>query len=101
MTLSWSLFNYEDDARSNKHKMYIDTLSLISAIVSGGWLKPRPGRFTPGKVTRYPLYTLLGGALRPACTGAENSPEMIPVMITLMISTAGGSVMVGMINVHC
>ena len=26
----------------------------------GGWLAPRPGRFTPGKGTRYPLYRRLG-----------------------------------------
>jgi hypothetical protein len=25
------------------------------------WLAPRPGRFTPGKETRYPLYRRLGG----------------------------------------
>jgi len=27
----------------------------------GGWSTPRPGRFTPGKETRYPLYRGLGG----------------------------------------
>ena len=27
----------------------------------GGWLTPRPGRFTPGKESRYPLYRGLGG----------------------------------------
>jgi hypothetical protein len=26
----------------------------------GGWSAPRPGRFTPGKVIRYPLYRRLG-----------------------------------------
>jgi hypothetical protein len=26
-----------------------------------GWLAPHPGRFTPGKETRYPLYRRLGG----------------------------------------
>jgi hypothetical protein len=26
-----------------------------------GWLAPRPGRFTPGKETRYPFYSRLGG----------------------------------------
>jgi hypothetical protein len=26
-----------------------------------GWLAPRPGRFTPWKETRYPLYRRLGG----------------------------------------
>ena len=27
----------------------------------GGWSTPRPGRFTPGKDTRFPLYRRLGG----------------------------------------
>jgi hypothetical protein len=27
----------------------------------GGWSTPRPGRFTPGKETRHPLYRWLGG----------------------------------------
>ena len=27
----------------------------------GGWLTPRPGRFTPGKETLYPSYRRLGG----------------------------------------
>jgi hypothetical protein len=31
------------------------TLSLISALDGGGWSTPRPGRFTPGKQTRYAL----------------------------------------------
>ena len=26
-----------------------------------GWSTPRPGRFTPGKETRHPLYRRLGG----------------------------------------
>ena len=29
--------------------MYSSTLSLTSALDVGGWSKPRPGRFTPGK----------------------------------------------------
>jgi hypothetical protein len=29
-----------------------------------GWLAPRPGRFTPGKETRYPPYRRLGGPQR-------------------------------------
>ena len=32
----------------------------------GQMVKPRPGRFIPGKETRYPLYT------QPVLTGAEN-----------------------------
>ena len=37
------------------------TISLTSALNESGWLTPRPGRFTPGKETRYPLYRRLGG----------------------------------------
>ena len=36
-------------------------LFLTLALDGGGWLIPRPGRFTPGKETRYPLYRRLGG----------------------------------------
>ena len=43
---------------------YSSYLSLTSALVGGGWLTPRPGRFTHGKETRYPLYRRLGG---PQC----------------------------------
>ena len=28
---------------------YDSTLSSVSALYVGGWLTPRPGRFTPGK----------------------------------------------------
>jgi hypothetical protein len=37
------------------------TLSLTSALNMGGWLTPRPGRFTPPGKTRYPLYRRLCG----------------------------------------
>jgi hypothetical protein len=40
---------------------YRSTLSLTSVQDWGGWSTPRPGRFTPGKKTRYPLYRRLGG----------------------------------------
>jgi hypothetical protein len=40
---------------------YSSTLSLTSALDEGGWSTPRPGRFTPGKETRYPLYRRRGG----------------------------------------
>jgi hypothetical protein len=40
---------------------YSTTLSLPSALDGGGWSTLRPGRFTPGKETRYPLYRRLGG----------------------------------------
>jgi hypothetical protein len=39
--------------------MHSSTLSLTSALDRGGWLTPRSGCFTPGKVTRYPLYKRL------------------------------------------
>jgi len=29
--------------------------------MSGGWLRPYAGRFTPGKEPRYPLYRRVGG----------------------------------------
>ena len=37
------------------------TVSLTSALERGGRLTPRPGRFIPGKDTRYPLYRRLRG----------------------------------------
>ena len=40
---------------------YSSTLPLTSALHVGGWSTPRPGRFTPRKETRYPLYRRLGG----------------------------------------
>jgi len=40
---------------------YSFTLSLTSAQDRGGWTKPRPGRFAPGKETRCPLYRRLIG----------------------------------------
>ena len=43
-----------------QEQTYSVTLSLTSALDGGGWSTPRPGRFTPGKETRYPLYRRLG-----------------------------------------
>ena len=37
----------------------IATLSLTSALDGSWWLAPRPGRFTPGKDIRYPLYRMM------------------------------------------
>jgi hypothetical protein len=34
---------------------YKSTLPLFSALNGGGWLTPRPGRFTPATETRDPL----------------------------------------------
>ena len=46
---------------TEEKKKYTSTLSLTSALDGGGWLTSSPGRFTPGKGTRYPLYRRLGG----------------------------------------
>ena len=40
---------------------YRFTFSLTSTLQGGGWSTPRPGLFTSGKETRYPLYRRLGG----------------------------------------
>jgi hypothetical protein len=48
---------------------YSCTLSLTSALDGGEWSTPRPGRFTPGKYTRYSLYRRPGG---PQGRSAEN-----------------------------
>ena len=45
-----------------KAQWYSRTLPLISALDVGGWSTPRPGRFTPGKDTRYPSYRRLRGS---------------------------------------
>jgi hypothetical protein len=39
----------------------IALVSLTSALDGDEWSTPRPGRFTPGKETRHPLYRRLGG----------------------------------------
>jgi hypothetical protein len=41
--------------------MYSSTLPSTSTLGGGGWSTPRPGRFTPGKVTLYLLYKRLDG----------------------------------------
>jgi len=38
---------------------YSFTIHLTSALDGGGWLTPRPGRFTPEKETLYPFYKML------------------------------------------
>ena len=35
---------------------YSSNLSLVSVLNWDGWSRRRPGRFTPGKETPYPLY---------------------------------------------
>ena len=49
----------------------------------GGWLAPRPGRFTPAKETRYPLYRRLGepqgrsGRVRKISPPPEYDPRAV------------------------
>jgi hypothetical protein len=45
-----------------EEKRYSSTLSLTWTLARrGGWWTPRPGRFTPRKETRYPVYRRLSG----------------------------------------
>ena len=50
---------------------YSSTLSLTSALGWGGWLTPRPGRFTPGKDSVRTVQEA-GWSPGPVFTGAEN-----------------------------
>ena len=50
--------------------MYSCTLSLTSAPDGDGWLTPRPGRFTPGKVS-VPIVLEAGWAPGSVWTGAK------------------------------
>jgi len=66
--LCWNLRKYKMQSslynrpeRSRGKKRYTFTLSLTSALDGGGWLRPRPGHFTPGKNTWNPTYRGLGG----------------------------------------
>jgi rRNA maturation protein Nop10 len=54
---------------------YSYTLSLTSALDGGEWSTPRPGRFTPGKETRYPLYRRLCGPQRRSGRLRKISPS--------------------------
>jgi hypothetical protein len=51
-----------DHESADGQQRYSSTLSLTSALDGNRWLTPRPGRFTPGQETRYPLYRRLGGS---------------------------------------
>jgi hypothetical protein len=59
--------------------MYSCTLSLTSALDGGGWSTPRPGRFTPGKETRYPLGRPQGrsGRMRKISPPPEFDPRTV------------------------
>ena len=52
--------------------MYSSTLPSASELDVGGWSAPRPGRCTPGKETRHPLYRRLYGPQGPVWKDAEN-----------------------------
>ena len=59
-------------------KIYSSTLSVTSALNGGGSLAPRPGRFTPGKESRYPLYRRLS---RPQ----DRSVVVVVVVVAVVI----------------
>jgi hypothetical protein len=52
--------------------MYNSTLSSTSALDGGGWLTPRPGRFTPPGKDPVPIVQEAGWAPGPVWTVAEN-----------------------------
>jgi hypothetical protein len=52
------------------------TLSLTSALDVGGWLKPRPYRFNPGKESRCPLCRRQGGPQGRSERVRSNSPPL-------------------------
>ena len=49
----------EQAMKAQKRSRRIALFSLTSVLHRVGWSSPRPGRFTPGKETRYPLYKRL------------------------------------------
>jgi hypothetical protein len=55
-------FTLKQVMKDKRGSRSISTISLTSALDEGGWSTPTPGRFTPGKETRYPLCTRLGGS---------------------------------------
>ena len=57
-------------------QIYSSTLSLTSALDGGGLLTSRPGRFTPWKDTRYPLYRRLDGPQGRSGQVRKNSPPL-------------------------
>jgi hypothetical protein len=55
-------FTLEQGTKAQRGSRGIALLFYLTlALDRGGWSTPRPGRFTPGKETRYPLYRRLGG----------------------------------------
>jgi hypothetical protein len=56
----YNKFTKEKAMKAQRRKRGM-ALSLTSALDGGGWSMPRPGSFTSGKKTWYPLYWRLGG----------------------------------------
>jgi hypothetical protein len=52
--------------------MYSSTLSLTSAVDGGGWLTPRPGRFSPRERDSLPIVQETGWVAGSVWMGAEN-----------------------------
>jgi len=65
--------------------MYSCTFSLIPALDSG-WSTPRPGRLTPRKETRYPLYRRLDGPQGRSGRVRKTSPGPLREMVTKEIA---------------
>ena len=70
------------DEGPERKQRYSSTLSLTSDLDGGGWLKPRSGRFTPGKETKYSLYR----APEPVWTVRKilPPPEFDPLSVKLV-----------------
>jgi hypothetical protein len=67
-------FALKQAIKAHRENRSSSTISLTSALVGGRWLTPRPGHFTPGKDTRYPLYRRLGGPQGGSGGVRKNSP---------------------------
>jgi hypothetical protein len=46
----------------------------VAVLFGGGWSTPRPGRFAPGKETRYPLWRRLGAGVENLAPNRIRSP---------------------------
>ena len=66
-------FAVEQAMKAQRGSRGIAVLFLLTSSVDwSGWLTPRPGRVTPGKKTRYPLYRRLGGLQSPSGRARKN-----------------------------
>ena len=54
-------FTLEQAMKALNRMRHNSAFSLTSTLDESGWSKPRPGQFTFGKETRYPLYSRLYG----------------------------------------